>query len=572
MTNVAVITAFTPDMADQFQIFVTSLRKLSKIPLITVILDDQHNIDLNKYDCIQERLNPSKISEYRSVNDPHWVQWFKPEIIKLISEKYDLQVVLWLDVDIVILNDISPIVLNITDSFTVMKDYFAPASTLNAERLYDLMPSDNLLPELPLNSGVVGFKLPRDVSIIEKWIEKCKIAVSNKQIKECISLYDQGALIWALKDLNLLDIIVDKPEWNHCPIRNAYDVRPNKSWPCGPKSMGGDLYAEVAYDNPDNTIIAHYAGIPKITNLLQLDHPKTLEYIKHYQHARKINRKHIFVVGLERAGTHTIAEILRKSSKHPCWIRHESAVEFDRDNYLLCQAALDKFRGLAYDREAIQSRIHRYNRHDVCISCDSNHRLAFFIDEIKRSIDNSQFILMLRSPIQLLKSKIFNYSIWPSSFSQYPLHYQMEAHNIVAHLGEGSASQNFFRLYPQHIQDPNDWHEDIIYKYVWEITQTIDVTMKQLSHLAEKDYLILWLDDLPNEIKKLKTLIGAEYLNYDIVNQLSRCKFGSSKTASIATKEWVDSLINENIDFILSEFTNIFDIYGLQLPNSIKMI
>ena len=385
-------------------------------------------------------------------------------------------------------------------------------------------------------------------------------------------MYDQGALIWALRDLNLLDIIIDKPEWNYCPIRNAYDIQPNRSWYCSPRSMGGDLYSEIAYDNPDNTIIAHYAGLPKITNLLCLNHPKTLEYIKHYKHRRKIDHKHLFVVGLERAGTHTIAEILRKSSKHPCWIRHESAVEFDRDNHLLCQAALNRFRGVEYDCEAVQSRIHRYNRQDVCISCDSNHRLAFFIDEIKKSIEDSKFIFMLRSPIQLLKSRLFNYSIWPSCLNQYPLHYQMEVHNIHTRLGEGSANQNLFRLYPPNVLKPIDWHEDIIHKYVWEITQTIDFTMKQLSNLVETDFLILWLDDLPDQISKMKKLIGAEYLNYGIVNELSRYKFGSSKNASETTKEWADYLIDDNIDYILSEFTNIFNKYGLQLPDNIRMI
>lgn len=232
-----------------------------------------------------------------------------------------------------------------------------------------------------------------------------------------------------------------------------------------------------------------------------------------------------------------------------------------------CANLPNKYRGQDYDFDAISRRIDKYNRSDVCLICDSNHRLAFFVDELKKSMPDSQFVLMLRSPIKLLKSRLFNFCVWPNYLYQYPLHYQMQLYNMHTHFQDGSAYQNQYRLYPKHIINPLEWQDDILVKYVWEITQTIDYTMQLFSSLPGKDYLILWLDNLTDEIHKLKNFIGQQYLDDRIVSSFTKRKFGSSKQPATNLRMWVDDLIEKNVDYILSQFESTLNKHGLEYPD-----
>jgi cytidylate kinase len=568
--NIAIITAFTPDFLDQFKLFICSLRQVSKVPVISVILNDDHKISVaEKYDCIEERLDEHTINEYKESGGDRWAQWFKPHIIKKMVDKYGLDMTLWLDSDIVILQDVSPILLNVKNCFTVMADYFAPATTINNPELYQIAPSNNDSPERALNSGVVGMAFPRDQHILDEWINRCNMAIYNQRIRNNISLYDQGSLIWAMKELNLLDKVIYKPEWNFAPLRHAYEPIENRRWPFGPTSMGGDLFAEIRYDNP-SAIIAHFAGYPKITDLLIHNHRRSVSHTTHHNNIHKISHKRIFVVGLERAGTHTLAEIVRKSAKHGSWVRHESNTKDDYDNTILSNAAFNKYRNIDYQfDEHIDKRISFYDRKDVSIVCDCNHRLGFFIQQIKNRIHDAKFVLLLRSPLDIIRSRIANFSIWPELINRYPVEYQLELFCIHRYfvIAKGSHNQNRYRIFPQEISDIRSWDIDIIQAHAWEINTTINIIMNQLKNIPESDYAIVWVDDLPSQIYKLKKIIDDRYLDFNIMRKMSVNKYGSSKTLSPETQKWLEYAIDENASNILKQFGQIISEHDIYIDN-----
>jgi len=567
--KIAVLTAFTPQFLDQFKLFISSLRQVSKIPVISVIFEDDKRISISqKYECIEERLSPDIIQEYKLAGD-RWVQWYKPDIIKKVAEKYRLDIILWLDADIIVLEDISPIINNIITSFTVIKDYFAPSTTLNNPELYQIYPSDNQNHELCLNSGVVGLALPRDLHILDEWIRRSKIAVTDERIKPLISLYDQGALIWTMKELNIQSSIINRPEWNHAPKRHAYEALPNPSWPFGHKTMGGDLFAEIRYDNP-NAIIAHFAGYPKITDLLIHNHARSVNYNNHS--SSHLTKKKLFVVGLERAGTHTLAELIRKSVKHSSWVRHEASTTFDYLNMGLSAAALAKYRGKESDYIGyIQKRIQFYDRKDVNIVCDCNHRLGFFIDELKASFEQAKFVLLLRSPLELIKSRIANFCLWPALIERFPIDYQLELYKIHTHFYHtvGSYGQNLNRIYPNQLDAIESWDADVIQMHIWEIVNTIDTIMSQMSKLSSNDYQILWIDDLPSEIHKIKNLIDDRYVRHDNMHMLSKHKYGASKRLSKGVYNWINDYVNQNHASILSQFDSIISKHNINYGSKV---
>ena len=567
--NVAIITAITPPFLDQFKLFISSLRQVSKIPVICLICDDDRKISVSRqYECTEERFDDSIIDQYKKIGD-RWIQWFKPDIINKIAVKHQLDIVLWLDADIVVLKDMSPLVSNIEQSFTVIQDYFAPNTTYNDPHLYDIHPSSNLEPEKALNSGVVGLALPRDQYILDEWNKRSQMAADDERVRKCISLYDQGTLIWAMKELGILEMVLDRREWNHAPIRHVYEASPNVIWPFGDQTMGGDLFSEMRYDNP-NAIIAHFAGEPKITDLLIPNHKKSVVYAKHISAAYKIPTKHVFVVGLERAGTHTLAEVIRKSAKHGSWVRHEASTKDDHLNSVLSYQAFCKYRGIQTDNaDYIYKRIGHYNRSDVNIICDSNHRLGFFIDEIKSILTESKFILLLRSPINLIKSRIANYCLWPALINRYPLDYQLQLFNIHSYFSntQGSYGQNLHRIFPSELVNINEWQADIFQMHLWEIITTIELIMTQLKKLPPSEYQVLWIDNLPAEVNKLRSIINEQYLWFNQVQSMAHRRFGVSLKPKPQIDEWIDNGINCHYKDILHQFNDVINKYDIKYNN-----
>jgi len=389
--------------------------------------------------------------------------------------------------------------------------------------------------------------LPRDKFIVDMWKYKVEIISNRSDLREKVKLYDQGALLWAMRDLDILNKIIKKPQWNHNPKRNAYDAYKQYRWPYGPKSMGGDTIDQVAYDN-QGVVIAHFAGLPKLSHLTKVDSQPAKQF-RHNVH-KNDEPAHIFGVGLERAGTHTLAEIFRNSCRHSCWVRHEYS-------HGMSKAALAKWLGESSDG-FIEACCDIYNRLDVQFICEVNHRLSFFVPEIKEKVRNSKFVLLLRNPFDLIRSRLRNFSCWGNQLHKFPVHYQLSAYTLHRDFGDGSYEQNHYRICPNCDMSPIEMH-------VWEIVNTLRYVLRDLKRLPDSEYRIIWIEDLSKSIKLIRQLVPNHYFDWDKMKDISSIRYGPSKLPADRIAEWIEDEININFEFISKSFFSILREFDIEI-------
>lgn len=120
-----IITALTEDFFDDFLIFYDSLIRFNNVDLIVV----PYGFGDDNFKKLENLNVIVKIIDLPKILDPQrWIQWSKPFIIKKLIDEFDYDNYLWLDCDIVILKDLSPIFSYIDNKFLIIKDDFAPKS------------------------------------------------------------------------------------------------------------------------------------------------------------------------------------------------------------------------------------------------------------------------------------------------------------------------------------------------------------------------------------------------------------------------------------------------------------
>lgn len=547
--SLSVVTAFTPNFHSDFMLLCGSLRRFSSVRLIAIPLGFDEVPKINGVSILEVQHDIQ--ANAKAIFGDRWVQWYKPFLIEMAAEHHNTNVILWLDSDIVITGDPHPLFAKIAEDFFVVGDYFAPKTCLNDESLYqEFTPHREFTKEeseLALNSGVIGMLLPRDQNILDAWKDKINIVAERPDLIEKISLYDQGALLWAMRDLDVLSKIVHKPEWNYNPKRNAYDFQKQYVWPYGPKHMGGDIIDQVAYDNP-KAVVAHFAGLPKLSHLINVDSQPARQH-RHNVH-RHEEPAHIFGIGLERAGTHTLAEMLRGSCRYDSWVRHEYTPG-------ISEAALRKWRGEPSDG-SIEKRCELYNRTDVQFISEVNHRLSFFVPEIKERVKNAKFILLLRNPFDLIRSRLKNYSCYNSKLRKYPISYQLELYKLHREFGDGSTEQNIYRITP-------DADLSVIETYVWEITETLKFVLRDLKQLPESEYRIIWVESLRKSINKIRNLVPKHYFDWSKMAEISTIHFGTSKKPNNVVDDWINGEIDTHSELISSSVFNILREYEVNI-------
>lgn len=550
----AIITIFTPDFLKDFKLFYKSLRKVSKVPVIAIAVEYENNPgpDLPS-DLFILWLSKEEQEKYRNAGE-RWMQWFKPTLIKTAMKQYEIDTAIWFDADIIVLDDIKAMFEQALIDFFVMKDTFAPLHCLNDNLLYDEFRSQHELTDrekrIALNSGVIGIQFPRDEYIIEEWENRTIIATSRDDIKEYISLYDQGTLLWTMRDLNILNKVIDKPEWNHNAKRNAYEYNKIEyKWPYGVSHMGGDLFDQVKYDN-QNVTIAHYAGIPKLSHLSAVDSKPSQRYRNNLHHDQE--PIHVFGVGLERTGTHSLAEILRRSSRYGSWIRHEYSPA-------LSYAAHAKWKGEDVDETLLLERYKIYNRTDVQFIAEINHRLGFFIKEIKENVHNAKFILSLRNPIDLIRSRLRNFSYWSSELNKFPMSYQFDVYNAHVSFGDGSSEQNLARIKPE------NWNASPIEMHVWEVTETLRYILNSLQQLPDSEYRIIWVEEFKDLAISLREIIPLRYMRWNQMAKWSKTTFGMSVDPTSETMIWIEEQLHKNSDFIINSIIEVLQEFNIPI-------
>lgn len=563
--NQAIITAFTQNFWDDFLIAYDSIKKVTDITIYVAPLEfDDVYLDLIKsLDVEIINLDEPEIKKMKLVFDDRWVQWSKPYIIKKFATILKEASLLWLDVDLVVLSELDSIFEKIEQDFVVVNDYFAPKSCINDKKLYEI--HQITIPEyqegIAINSGVVGFKKPRDIPIINKWLENTVKVEEDRNLIQYIRLYDQGVLLWVMHELNLIDKALPYSLWNHKAKRNCYEystpsdqkVNPNFKWPV-PKivRMGGDVIEEVKLDNPGVTI-AHFAGLPKLSHLCELNNKYATQYVSAKFKGHK--RSRVFCVGMERCGTHTIAEILRRGSMHESWVRHEFGPVLAKEVEL-------KWVGEKYRTPTLRNRMEIYNRNDIFLMSESNHRLGFLIPEIIDAVDDPKFIMMLRDPISLVRSRLKNYSIWARDIEQLPEIYLKGLKIVGNEFDNGSIDQNIYRIKPL---DGSAKNSSLARMHAWEIETTLRTTLSELKKLPPDMYEIIWIENIGGSLSKIENLIHGK-LNMPECQKWIDYRFGASLDLPNETNVWIEEQVTEFKEKYLCGILDVFREFLINPP------
>jgi len=564
-----ILTAVSDNMWDDYLVFYESIRRFTDLSVIVTALEisDEHKKILsNQINVVVLDFDPEEFKTFKTIGG-HWCQWFKPFYIKKCIEDIEPQFILWIDVDTVILQPLDVIFKEIADKFVVIRDYFAPETTINDPKLYKKYKCD--VDDLEknraaLNSGVLGFNVERDRYILDLWIEKVDILLNDIEAREWVRLFDQGALLWAMRELDILHLIKtssDEPgieAWNYPAKRNVYESTEKYDylWPGKDDQIGGDLINNIRLDNP-RAVIAHYAGLLKLSHLCEINSRHSIKALQCKPQASQPTQK-LFCVGLERCGTHSFAEIIRRSTVVESWVRHEHRP-------CLAEDAFTKFQMQEQEQEFmtedLNNRLALYRRSDCKLVCESNHRLSFFIKEINEATNGtSKFVLLLRNPLDLIASRLYNFALWPGFSDKYPGFYQFSIYELRQKFGDGSSDQNIFRIRHSGYLD-----SDIIDLHLWEINKTLDVALKQLRSLRDDQYRIVWLEDIRNWHKEITQLINPSYFQIKNMRAVCNTKYGEHVSVKTEIKEWANELIINNRVKILTLFAATLHKHGVPL-------
>ena len=547
-----ILTAVSPTMWNDYLVFYDSIRKFGDYRIVVIDLElteDQQTELRQQINVHHTQISDEELKQFKTIGE-HWRQWHKPSFILKCIEQCNPSYLLWLDVDLVVLDYLEELWKHTYKQFLVVQDYFAPLTCINDNELYDKYPCPVNNPKdenIALNSGVLGFEFPRDTDILRTWQDKVKIVTDDTEIKSWIKLFDQGALLWALRDMQRLNLVQQEIRWNYPAKRNPYElhtasINPDGSdfrWPI-PDSprIGGDIQDNILLDNYHNKpIVAHFAGAPKLNDLCNINDPKSVTYFRQRRH---IPTRRIFCVGLVRAGTHAFAEIIRRSATVECWVRHEHQPPLARE-------AMLKFSERHYKTKDFHNRMKIFSRVDCGIVCESNHRLGFFIQDINEQIKFASFILFLRNPIELVRSRLLNFAMWFGYITRMPSFYQFDFFELRNKFGIGSPYQNLFRIQPSNFSmDPIDLH-------LWEITETLKITLRQLRDLPDNKYRVFWIEDLKQHLVPLAQYIGENIIDIKKLRHHANIRYGQQCIeARPETKEWIDQLVKKNVVKILS--------------------
>lgn len=550
-----ILTAVSPNMWHDYLVFYDSIRRFHDFPIYLICLEmvDWQMEALDKHQNIHILTISADLQEEYKRTDPHWRQWFKPFYFDLLSGD---KTVLWLDLDIVILESLEPLFEKAEETFFVVNDYFAPKTCLNSQKLYEKfkldIPKDKA--NIVLNSGVIGLQLnrTRDREIVELWRQKVNMAASDKEIRSWLALYDQGALLWALQELGYYDLIVPKKDWNRPAVKNPYELVTDsikldmiQFLPHGDSIIPAeDIIARIKADNP-GAVAVHFAGLPKLAHLCEPNHVHSLTYFRRKNGGKESRR--VFVTGLERAGMASVAEIFRQSCLTESWVRHGLRPT-------LAAEAQAKHMGHDYETYEFTERLKLYVRQDCGFICEANKNIVFFMREIfNRSNGVARFIIMLRDPVDLIRSRMLNFVTWPDELHTTPIYYQEDYRK---HVCDGADLTN-----NRHRLRPHEPMVDLMDLHIWEIEHTIQTVMDSIKTLPEYSYKLVWVENLRTETFHLTQFAGGQKLDPRIADQVAKTKYGvGPKTQSPETIKWVDAQLDGRIKEIYDRISKIVNV------------
>ncbi len=550
------LTAVSDNMFHDFMFWYHSIRKLYKSISIVVIdlglsasastfCDRLYNLKIIKIDQKQ-------IDFFQSFNNICWRQWFKPYFMSLINAR----VVMWIDCDAVILDDISSIIHKVIDDFVVIRDYFDPINCINDKELYLAL---NIVPQSPyedvvLNSGVIAWMPSRDKYIIDAWYEAVCYILSTPHLSKLVKLYDQGVLLCIMHKLRIMTKILPYKAWNCKPSRrDVYD--------CDVRHLSTNyelwyrnflrLYHQLKSEH--TATILHFAGLPKISQLCEINNPITV----HLMMRKKLERSSHVVVGPNWRQLQQVISFMSQSVRadSPCiWkksyprghIRHKVSLQLSlRDG-------------------DITSHICHMNRKDVSLMLESSPDYGYFIDDILQQVENSKVIIILHDPFSLVRMSLSQFDISSQILMASPAFYHKDYYEyclkhrdlpivIEDYTHYESAVDSLIAYYDQYY--------DVVLSAMIKHPDRIAVLWYEILHAYDKFYRktyvtgdIIHLQDrkIDNLAMKLSTKVKKE----------------PSADLCCESDLWIDKLIIDNKAKIFTWFLTKMRNYNINIPRT----
>lgn len=215
---------------------------------------------------------------------------------------------------------------------------------------------------------------------------------------------------------------------------------------------------------------------------------------------------YVFVVGMERCGTHSSVNIIKSACQCSYFIVHEQEP-------FLCKEAKLLFEGKDFRTDDLKKKVSTWRKHHkTCeLVCEANHRLGYFITFLSRQFPGCKIIFLYRDPFATIISRLCIWSYYPEYMLLYPDFYKKRLHQIKSH------DFNDYRITP-----PNSFSiRSIIDLYMWEWVENYKFSRNELACIPKENRLIMMTESLTTETDKLFGFIGKDYFKID--DEVIRC-------------------------------------------------
>lgn len=208
-----------------------------------------------------------------------------------------------------------------------------------------------------------------------------------------------------------------------------------------------------------------------------------------------------FIVGMERCGTHSAANIIKAAASVPAHVVHEEPPTLCEESRLVYENK--DFRTPAFKAKIKALKSYRKNNELIC---EANHRFSFFSSVLMREFirDGCKLILLLRNPVPTIISRIATWAHFRSHLDLYPEFYVEELISKVE-----KREFNNFRLTP-----PSDIR-DLVDLYIWEWMETYKNARIGLNSVPGSTRKIMFCEELTEKFSEMLGFIGMEFFKID---------------------------------------------------------
>jgi hypothetical protein len=211
---------------------------------------------------------------------------------------------------------------------------------------------------------------------------------------------------------------------------------------------------------------------------------------------------YVFGVGMERCGTHSIANIIKSASKVKSYVVHE-------DKPLLCREAKLVYGTGDFRTESLKEKLRFLRKkHKECkLVCEANHRLGYFITTLmKEFAPYCKFIFSVRDPVATIISRISIWAHYPDFIDKYPEFYKKCISSLKT-----SPEFNQYRISP-----PRSFTDKRLAElYLWEWLENYKFVRKELACIPKHNRFIVFTEDITSKFDHILGFVGMEYFKVD---------------------------------------------------------